>query len=121
MREIRSSGSAEGVVSNHDPYSDFRLRSGPDDLSEDTSFFIAKASSEIRNLQRLRTPFVMEWAGIFPSRARRFTVIGEHRRKTATSCAVTNASHSDGFIIRTSAFGREMGMPEVPQRPTTQN
>jgi len=23
MREIRSSGSAEGVMSNHDPYSDF--------------------------------------------------------------------------------------------------
>jgi hypothetical protein len=23
MREIRSSGSVEGVVSNHDPYSDF--------------------------------------------------------------------------------------------------
>jgi hypothetical protein len=25
MREIRSSGSAEGVMSNHDPYSDFEL------------------------------------------------------------------------------------------------
>ncbi len=27
MREIRSSGSAEGVVSNHDPYSDLALNS----------------------------------------------------------------------------------------------
>jgi len=26
MREIRSSGSAEGVVSNHDPYSDSAFR-----------------------------------------------------------------------------------------------
>jgi hypothetical protein len=26
MRESRSSGSVEGVVSNHDPYSDFRSR-----------------------------------------------------------------------------------------------
>ena len=25
MREIRSSGSVEGVVSNHDPYSDWRI------------------------------------------------------------------------------------------------
>jgi hypothetical protein len=28
MREIRSSGSAEGVMSNHDPYSDSALRLG---------------------------------------------------------------------------------------------
>ena len=27
MREIRSSGSVEGVMRNHDPYSDFRLSS----------------------------------------------------------------------------------------------
>ena len=27
MREIRSSGSAEGVMSNHDPYSDRKRRS----------------------------------------------------------------------------------------------
>jgi hypothetical protein len=34
--------------------------SGVDDLSEDTSFFIDIASSEIRNRQRLRMPFWME-------------------------------------------------------------
>jgi hypothetical protein len=28
MREIRSSGSVEGVVSNHDPYSDLTLKNG---------------------------------------------------------------------------------------------
>ena len=28
MREIRSSGSAEGVMSNHDPYSDFSELNG---------------------------------------------------------------------------------------------
>jgi hypothetical protein len=27
MRETRSSGSVEGVVSNHDPYSDYRMAS----------------------------------------------------------------------------------------------
>jgi hypothetical protein len=31
MREIRSSGSAEGVVSNHDPYSDSHVMGSSDD------------------------------------------------------------------------------------------
>jgi hypothetical protein len=44
----------------------FFLESGADDLSEDTSFLRAVASSEIRNRQRLRTPLFKECAGILP-------------------------------------------------------
>jgi hypothetical protein len=60
------------------------------------------SSSEMRNLQRLRTPFVTGCAGIFPARASRFTVIGEQRRKSAASSGVTKRSRSNGFIMHTS-------------------
>jgi hypothetical protein len=66
--------------------------SGADDAFKDNRSFILVASSEIRKRHRLRTPFVMQCAGIFPSRASRFTVIGEHLRNTAASSAVTKGS-----------------------------
>jgi len=44
MREIRSSGSAEGVVSNHDPYSDWVMIQ-PDQLMSDVERRRAKRLS----------------------------------------------------------------------------
>jgi hypothetical protein len=76
----------------------FFLESGADDLSEDTSFLRAVASSEIRNRQRLRTPLFKECAGILPCLARRLTVMGEQQRNPAASFAVTNGSIADDEV-----------------------
>ena len=76
----------------------FLLKARTDDGSDCTRQRMWETSSEIRNRQRLRSPFPIGCAGRSPSRAIFFTVTGLILRKFAASSGVTNGSLSSAVF-----------------------